>query len=219
MSWNRISTVGLRLGAGSLVLGLMACASSGPSRSAKTVDTMEETHQRLTKVRSQIDQTLASLDEVMRAGPGELRASFAKYAKDVDKLKDDSEATKKRFKTMKAKKETYLTEWEKDKSQVRDAELRRIGDARRSEIKASLDRAVDSLNVASDTFDPFLGNLIDVQKILGNDLTATGQSLVGSSNVVQSSHDNGSRVAQSIDIALASISDVAGQISSTGAMK
>ena len=219
MSRNYISKACFRLGAGTLALGLIGCASSGPSRSAKTVDTMDETHQRLAKVRRQIDQTLGSLDNVLRANPDDLRSSFTRYSKDVDTLKEDAEATKARFKSMKSNKETYLEAWEKQKNQVNDPELRRIGEARRSEMKASLDRVVDALNVASDTFDPFLGDLRDVQKVLGSDLTATGQALVANTAVVQSSRDRGARVAQSIDIALSSISDVAGRISSTGEMK
>lgn len=219
MSWNRISNVSFRLGAIALILGIIGCSSSGPSRSAKTVDTMEDTHQSLAKVRRQIDQTLSSLGNVMQAGPGDLRSSFSRYTKDVDKLKGDAETTKKHFKSMKSKNETYLKEWEKEKSQVRDPELRRIGDARRSEAKASLDRVVDSLNVATDTFGPFLSNLVDVQKVLGNDLTPTGQAMVANTAVVQSSRDNGARVAQNIDVALASLSDVARQISPTGTIK
>ncbi len=219
MSKNYILNACLRLGAGTLVLGLVGCSSTGPSRSAKTVDSMEETHQRLTDVRRQIDKTQGSLDAVMGAKPDDLRSSFSDYAKNVDKLTQDAKATKARFKSMKSNKETYLAAWEKQKGQVNDPELRRIGDARRSQMKEGLDRVVDSLNVATNTFDPFLSNLVDVRKILGSDLTATGQALVATSTVVQSSRENGARVARSIDTALASISDVAGQISSTGEMK
>ncbi len=93
--------------------------------------------------------------------------------------------TKKRFKSMKTKRNDYLVAWEKEAGQVRDPELRQVGEARRSDVKANLDRVVESLTVANETFDPFLNNLGDVQKVLGNDLTPAGQSLVhGGSDVL-----------------------------------
>ncbi len=219
MRHDSISTALLGLGTGTLALGLLACASSGPSRSAKAVETMEETHTGLTKVRKQIDQTLTSLRDVMSAGPEQLRPAFTKYSKDVDRLRADAEQTTKRSRNMKAKRNDYLDAWEKEKNQVQDPELRRLGESRRSDVRSNLDRMVESLTVATETFDPLLSNLGDVQKTLGNDLTATGQALVANTAVVQGATDKGARVAESIDVALASLSAVAGQLSSTGTMK
>jgi hypothetical protein len=219
MKRNPISTVLLGLGSGALALGLIACASSGPSRSAKAVESMEETHAGLTRVRAQIDQTLTSLGDLMSASPERLRPSFSKYSKDVDTLRADAVKTKKRFQSMKTKRNDYLAAWGKEQGQVRDPELRQLGDARRSEVRANLDRVIESLTVATETFDPFLNNLGDVQKVLGNDLTFAGQTLVANTAVAQGANDKGARVAQSIDVALAALSNVAGQISSKGAMK
>jgi Protein of unknown function (DUF2959) len=219
MKRNSISTALLGLGSGALALGLIACASSGPSRSAKAVETIKETHAGLAKVRTQIDQALTSLGEVMNASPERLRPSFSKFSKDVDRLRADAVQTKKRFQSMKTKRNDYLVAWGKEQGQVRDAELRQLGEARRSEARANLDRAVEALTVANETFDPFLNNLGDVQKVFGNDLTLAGQSLVANTAVVQGANDKGARVAQSIDIALEALSNVAGQLSSTGAIK
>jgi hypothetical protein len=214
MKRTPISTALQGLGSGTLALGLIACASSGPSRSAKAVETMEETHAGLTKVREQIDQTLASLGDVMNASPERLRPSFRKYSKDVDKLRTDAVETKKRFQSMKTKKNDYIAVWGKEQGHVSDPELRQVGDARRSEVRANLDRVIESLTVATETFDPFLNNLGDVQKVLGNDLTPAGQSLVANTAVAQGANDKGARVAQSIDVALLALSNMAGQMSS-----
>ena len=78
----------------------------------------------------------------------------------------------------------------------------------------NLDRVVESLMVASDAFDPFLANLGDVQKVVGNDLTPEGQSRVVNTAVVKGANDKGARVAQNIDIALATLSTVSAQLSS-----
>lgn len=219
MKRNSISTALWGLGSGTLVLGLIACVSSGPSRSAKAVESMEETHADLTRVRAQIDQTLTSLGDLMSASPERLRPSFRKYSKDVDRLRADAVRTKKRFQSMRTKRNDYLAAWGKEQGQVRDPELRQLGEARRSEVRVSLDRVIESLTVATETFDPFLNNLGDVQKVLGNDLTFAGQTLVANTKVAQGANDKGARVAQSIDVALAALSNVAGQISSTGAMR
>lgn len=215
MKRTPISTALLGIGSGALALGLIACASSGPSRSAKAVETMDETRASLGKVRTQIDLTLTSLGELMNASPERLRPSFSKYSKDVDKLRADAEKTKKLFQNMKTKRNDYLVAWRKEQGHVNDPELRELGDARRTEVRANLDRVVESLTVASETFDPFLSNLGDVQKVLGNDLTPAGQSLVANTAVVQGANDKGARVAQSIDVALLALSNMAGQLSSS----
>lgn len=217
MSRNELSRARASLAIASLALGLIGCATSGPSRSAKTVATMDETHERLTRLRGQIDKTQASLENLMRAGADNLKPSFGRYTKDVAELKSDGESTKARFKNMKSQKETYLAAWEK--KPVHDAELQKIGRERRSELNASLDRVVDAVNTASDAFDPFLSDVVDIQRVLGSDLTAAGQALVARSAAVQRSGENGARATRSIDIALASLSEVAGQISPTGSMK
>ena len=209
-----IATAFRALGSGALALGFIACASSGPSRSAKAVETMDETHAELAKVRSQIDLTLTALGDLMNASPEQLRPTYAKYSKDVDKLRADAVKTKKRFHTMKEQRNDYLAAWGKEQGQVRDAELRQVSDARRSEARVNLDRVIESLTVATETFDPFLNNLGDVQKVFGNDLTPTGQSLLASTAVVQGANEKGARVAQSIDTALQALSNVAGQMSS-----
>ena len=214
MKRNPISTALLVLGSGTLALGLIACASSGPSRSAKAVETMDETHAGLTKVRTQIDQTLTSLGDLMNASPERLRPSFSKYSKDVDRLRADAVQTKKRFQNMKTKRNDYLAAWGKQQGQVSDPELRQLGDARRSEVRANLDRMIESLTVAVETFDPFLSNLGDVQKVFGNDLTPAGQSLLVNTAVIQGANEKGARVAQSIDLALEALSNVSGQLSS-----
>ena len=219
MKHNPLSTALLGIGSVTLVLGLNACASSGPSRSAKAVETMQETHEGLARVRSQIDQTLTSLGNLINASPERLRPAFDRYSKDVDRLRADAGQTKKRFQSMKTKRNDYLAAWEKEQGRVRDPELRQLGQTRRLEVKANLDRVVDSLTVANETFDPFLSNLGDIQKVVGNDLTAAGQSLVANTAVVQGANDKGARVAQSIDVALVALSNVAGQVSSTGSMK
>lgn len=215
MKRNPISTVLLCLGSGTLVLGLAACASSGPSHSAKAVNSMDETRAGLSMVRSQIDQTLASLSNLMSARGEQLRPSYSKFSKDVDKLRADGVQTKKRFQSMKSKRNDYLVAWRKEQGQVNDPELRELGDSRRSEVRANLDRVVESLTVANEMFDPFLSNLGDVQKVLGNDLTEEGQSRVANTAAVQSANDKGARVAESIDVALGALQTVAGQLSSS----
>jgi hypothetical protein len=180
---------------------------------------MEETHAGLTKVRTQIDQTLGSLGELMNASPERLRPAFSKYSKDVDRLRADAVQTKKRFHSMKTKKDDYIAVWGREQGHVSDPELRQLGDARRSQLRANLDRVIESLTVASEAFDPFLNNLGDVQKVLGNDLTPAGQSLVANTAVAQGANEKGARVAQSIDVALVALSNMAGQMSSTGAIK
>jgi hypothetical protein len=176
---------------------------------------MDETRAGLSRVRSQIDRTLTSLGDLMNASPERLRPTFSKYTNDVDKLRADAVQTKKRFQSMKTKRNDYLVAWRKEQGQVNDPELRELGDARRSEVRANLDRVVESLTVANETFDPFLSNLGDVQKVFGNDLTPEGQSRVVNTAVVQGANEKGARVAQSIDVALEALSTVSRQLSSS----
>jgi len=213
MNCRPVSTSSRGLALGCLSVALVGCASGGPSRMARTVVAIEDTRTGLTKVRAQADQTLTSLSTLLNASPERLPSCFNKYSKDVDILRVDAVQARKRSQHMKTRQDEYLAAWEKEQSQVRDPGLRRLGDTRRSELTALMNKAAESLTTASETFDPFLSDLSDVQKVFDSDANPAGRLGVTNTGVIQGVRDKGAHVAQAIDAALEALSSVNHQFS------
>lgn len=201
------------------VLALGGCATSTPDRSAKAVDSMSQTFQAKGVLRDQLVRTLASLEAVMAAEPEQLRAAYDTFTEDVKKLSAEAKSGATRLKDMKAKKESYVKAWEKEKKEVSDPELRKVADTRHQQVVASLDTVIGELDGMRAEFDAMLSNLNDVDKVLGGDLTLKGQEMVRSTQVVQNAKKNGDAVLAAIDRARTELEKVASDLSPTGTME
>ncbi len=196
----------------------LGCATSTPDRSAETVTSMSETFQAKGLLRDKLVTTLASLEALMAAPPEQLRPAFDTYSKDLEALTAEAKVGAAHLRDMKAKKSSYVAAWEKDKAEVADAELRKVADTRHAEVVATFDAVIGELEGMRAEFDAMLRNLTDVDKVLGGDLTHTGQEMVRSTQVVQNAKANGEKVIAAIDRARAELRKVADDLSPTGTM-
>ena len=65
---------------------------------------------------------------------------------------------------------------------------------------------------AAQSFTAFLRDLDDIRKVIGNDLTPTGQATVKNTTLAQNVKSEGAQVAQSLQAAEQSIADFRAQI-------
>lgn len=88
----------------------------------------------------------------------------------------------------------YLAQWQRDASNVSDPELRALSEQRRDEIVRSSQTMRSTVTEAAGGFEAFLRDINDIRKVMGNDLTATGQSDVRRTEVAQNARTEGARV-------------------------
>ena len=199
-------------GAAAVLLVFAACATSAPDRAAKAVSSLDVMQQNSAKARGQIDTVLSSLDALLNAPPDRLRETYDRYNKDVKQMNEYADAIRENDRDLRKNGNTYLAQWQRDASNVSDPELRALAEQRRGQIKQSSQSMRSTLTSAAGSFEAFLRDINDIQKVIGNDLTPTGQANVRQTQVVQTAGIEGARVKIAIHDAEQAIDSLRSQI-------
>lgn len=190
----------------------VACATSAPDRAARAVSSLEVMQQNSSKARTQIDTVLGSLDAMLEAQPDKLREAYDRYDRDVKKMNEYADAIRENDTDLRKNGNTYLSQWQRDTSNVSDPELRAIAERRREQIAESTQNMRGTVTSAADSFEAFLRNINDIRKVMGNDLTATGQGSVRNTAVAQTARDEGARVKRALEEAERALQSLGSQI-------
>jgi peptidoglycan hydrolase CwlO-like protein len=189
-----------------------ACATSAPDRAAKTASSIEVMQQNSSKARTQIDTVLGSLDTLLNAPADRLREAFDRYDRDVKKMNEYADAIRENDTDLKRNGNKYLSQWQRDTSNIADPELRTIAEQRRDQIGQSTESMRSTLTSAADSFQGFLRDINDIHKVLGNDLTPTGQANVKQTTVAQTAQSEGARAKRALEDAERAIEALRSQI-------
>ena len=204
-----------RAASAAIVLMFVACATSAPDRAAKAASSLDVMQQNSSKARAQIDTVLSSLDTLLNAPPDRLRETYDRYDKDVKKMNEYADAIRENDTDLRKNGNTYLAQWQRDSSNVSDPELRALAEQRRGQIAQSSQSMRSTLTSAAGSFEAFLRNVNDVHKVIGNDLTPTGQASVKQTTVVLTARNEGERVKIAISDAEQAINSLRSQITPT----
>jgi Protein of unknown function (DUF2959) len=198
-----------------LVLTLVGCSTTAPDRSARTASRLDKLQQDSLKARQQTGSVQNSLDALMNATPERLRAAYDRYAGDVTKMKEYAAAIREDDTDLQKNGASYLSKWQKDASSISNTELRQMAEQRRNEIAEKFKGMTAAYSAAAQSFDAFLRDIDDVRKVIGNDLTPTGQAGVHNTAVVQNVKPEASQVSTAIEAAERAIADFRAQITPT----
>ena len=171
-----------------------ACATSTPDRAVKAASSLQVMQDNSSKARAQIDTVLSSLDVLMEAPADRLRETYDRYDKDVKQMNEYAGHMRENDADLRKNGNTYLAQWQRDASNVTDPELRALSEQRREEIVRSSQSMRSTVTEAAGSFEAFLRDINDIKKVMGNDLTATGQSDVRRTTVAQTARSEGARV-------------------------
>lgn len=193
----------------------MGCGTSAPNRSARAASSLEVLQQNSMKARTQIDEVSSSLEVLLNAPPEKLREAYDRYDRNVRNMNDYAEAIRENDSDLRKNGNAYLGQWQKDASTISDPELRAIAEQRQSEMKQKMDSMRATVTAAAQSFEAFLRDINDIRKVIGNDLTSTGQAGVRNTALAQSVRDEGARVKMAIQEAEAAIANLRAQITPT----
>ena len=171
-----------------------ACATSTPDRAVKAASSLQVMQDNSSRARAQIDTVLSSLDVLMEAPADRLRETYDRYDKDVKQMNEYAGHMRENDADLRKNGNTYLAQWQRDASNVTDPELRALSEQRREEIVRSSQSMRSTVTEAAGSFEAFLRDINDIKKVMGNDLTATGQSDVRRTTVAQTARSEGARV-------------------------
>ena len=190
----------------------VACATSTPDRAAKTASSLDVMQHNSSKARTHVDTVLASLDTLLNAPPDKLRETYDRYNSDVKQMNEYADAIRENDRDLRKNGNTYLAQWQRDTSNVSDPELRALSVERRDQIARSSASMRTTLTSAAGSFEGFLRDINDIQKVIGNDLTPTGQANVRNTAVARTAQSEGARVKLAIHDAERAIDGLRSQI-------
>ena len=192
------------------------CATSAPDRAARAASSLEVMHQNSIKARGQIDTVLSSLDTLLRAPADKLRESYDRYAAAVATMNEYAEALRENDTDLKRNGDAYLNQWKDDASTVSNPELRALAEQRRREIAAKGNSMRSTVTAATSTSGAFLRDINDIRKVIGNDLTPTGQAGVNNTAIAETVQREGAQAKAAIENAERAIADMRAEITPTG---
>ncbi len=198
-----------------VVLLFVACATSAPDRAAKAASSLDVMQQNSSKARAQIDTVLASLDTLLNAPSDRLREAYDRYDRDVQKMNEYADAIRENDTDLRKNGNTYLSQWQRDASNISDPELRAVAEERRNQIAQSSQSMRSTVTSSVSSFEAFLRNINDIKKVIGNDLTPTGQAGVKQTTVAQTAATEGERAKAAIRDAEQAIDSLRSQITPT----
>ena len=204
-----------RAGIAVLVLFAAACATSAPDRAAKTASSLDVMQQNSSRARAQIGTVLLSLDTLLDASPERLRETYDRYEKDVKQMNQYADAIRENDTDLRTNGNAYLKQWQRDTSKVADPELRAVAERRHDQIAQSTQAMRSTLTTAAGSFEAFLRDINDIQKVIGNDLTPAGQANVRRTEVAQTAQRGGALAEDAIHQAEQAIDSLRSQITPT----
>jgi chromosome segregation ATPase len=164
----------LRLSSAILISTLMACAPK-PYEPAQTASrSVGELDDQIAVARQKIGAATASLNDLVNNPQGDLRKQYDKFSAAVTDLEDSASKARERAQDMRANREKYVANWQQQADAIQDPELQQQAKARMASTEQEFEKLSTGLQSISAQFQPFMSNLKDLQRYLGNDLTQVG---------------------------------------------
>jgi len=98
---------------------------------------------------NQIDATMVSMNNLMSADPSQLKQAYDRYSTDVDRLKKQSAVVAADGEYLKKQSDTYLTDWQKQSTEINDSSLRAASDQDRKTLRDRFTTTQDSYDRAA----------------------------------------------------------------------
>jgi hypothetical protein len=155
--------------------------------------------------RGQIGKTLGSLSVLTSASPAHLHEAYQQYAKETDKIAQQAVTVDKESRQMRQRSDEWLAGWQKSQSDVNNPELKALSEKRRAQASERFQNIDGSFAAAREAFAPFIANLQDVKKVIGNDLTPNGVAAVSRTAVVQNANQSGVAAGHALDVTIADL--------------
>jgi hypothetical protein len=176
-SMNRYRTM-TALGALLIAVTMVGgCASSGYQKAGQTSDQMGSLKTELERGKVQVDATTVALNNLAQAT--DAQAAFKAYEKELKKTQDQAKRVDDRARDMRKRGAEYFKKWEEQTAELGSEDLRRRAGERREELVKAFEKISKAMEAADEAYEPFIADLLDIQKFLAADLTPQSISMIG----------------------------------------
>ena len=163
------------LSAVALAVGFVTgCASDNYQKGAGTASALNHSSELIAKGSSQIDDSLAALNDLVSNPQPDLTIQFNAYALAVDNLDATAKDVAAKNQAMQAQGAAYFEGWDNEIATMQNEDIRSRSEVRRNEVAKRFAAISQQYADARTAFQPFMSDLHDVQKSLSTDLTSGG---------------------------------------------
>jgi len=184
-------------------LGLSGCATTGTERAAKTNNTMQTVENDYRQVSLQVNETNASLQELISPEQTDMKRALERYSNNVSRMEKLGDRVDRDSADIKAKGEDYFGEWAKEGTNYRDPQIRQLSEERRSQLREAFAQIPEASTGVRDNMHVYLQDLREITAYLSNDLTPSG--VAGVTPVATRTLQEGEDVKTSVRPVLAAI--------------
>jgi hypothetical protein len=183
---------------GALAACLLAgCNSTGYQKGDVAAISMQNAATEVQIEGRAMDQTIASLKELVADSNGDLRPPFKRFSKSLDRLITTAQHTQDTGKGMQEKNAAYLQAWDQQLQTIDYQHIRDLSEARRAEVTNRVEAVNRRYQESQAAVQPLISYLLDIRKALSTDLTPGGlESLKG---IVQNATDNVAKVQTALE--------------------
>lgn len=205
------------LAAGAAML-LSGCGTtSGYQHADKTGAGIADFREELVNGKKAIDAAMKSLGDIAATATTDPRKAFEQYSKAVANLESTAGKVRKRGDDMRAQGAAYFKQWETELAGVSNPEIRKLAETRKAKLQAAFDSIRKFTEPLKTQFPPWMSDLKDLQKYLGNDLTIAGVD--AAKGLFSKTQGEGLEVQKFMDSLLAELNTVSATITPSTAKK
>ncbi len=209
MTINKYLTV-VALAAGAAWLLTGCGTTSGYKQADKTGAGIADFRDEIVKGKKAIDDTMKALGQIAVSANTDPRKPFEQYSKCVKNLESTAANIRKRAEEMKARGQAYFTQWAQQLAQVQNPEIRKLAEERKTKLQETFQSVRKYTEPLKAQFDPWMSDLKDLQKYLGNDLTIAGVD--AAKGLFTKTQTGGLEVQKSMDGLVAELNTIAATI-------
>jgi hypothetical protein len=194
---------------------LVGCATKGYQQADKTGASIAEFRTEILNGKKAIDDTMTALGAVETSAATDPRKAYEQFSKSVDTLDSTANTIKKRAQDMREQGKAYFGKWEQELAQVKNPEIQDLAKQRKAKLQETFDNIKTVAEPLKAQFDPWMSDLKDLQKYLGNDLTING--IDAAKPLFTKTHASGSEVQKSMDALVAELNTISATITAAKA--
>ncbi len=157
-----------------LIISMSSCGSTGMQRSEKTSTTMETMDKDIKIVITQLDNTNASLEALMRPNQQDIKKAYDVFKENVSKMESKEKDFINHAEEMKKRGKEYFAEWEKEGNEYSNPQIQKLSEQRRQELGSIYDEIAERSVGVKESYRIYLSDIREIQIYLSNDLTSKG---------------------------------------------
>lgn len=195
------------------VLGCLAgCTTNGYQKGDSAAISMQHAATEVQAEGRAMDQTVESLQALVSAPNGDLRAPFKRYTRSLDRLIGAAQRTDNTGRNMEQKSQAYIQAWDQQLQTIDYQHIRDLSEARRNEVTNRLEAISRRYHESQAAIQPLISYFLDIRRALSADLTGAGlESLRG---IAQNANDNVAKVQTALDALTAELTNSSARLSS-----